>query len=493
MARAVVDLDARATVLDAADRLARTPADGDVAFVVAAGAPLLRNEVFLEVLRARAAPRRVSLVTTDPRARSLASAVHVPAYASAAALERRELDPTERLTVARKAAVAALRTSRAPRALPSLRRSLAVVGSLAAALLLIAVVVLPEARVTVAAAAQTAGPFDIAVRAGPGGDITAKSLTNQVTAKVPGSASGSRDQPVQATGTVQLENRTTNDIRIPKETSFRTADGIPFLTTADASLPRSIIAGPFDIFVGRVTIGIQAAIAGPTGNVAAGRINVSPDPARYAVANAEPTKGGEVKKVPIVKVEDYDAALRKAPDALRTAAEGQLATWTREPRQGEVVVPQVAVRQTSVGPSSVDLVGKEMATFELTVAGIATAYAVADTEPKAEALRKVSGSIAPGNDVDPKASTVDVKGVAIGDNGITWQLTVRTSQTQRVDRAGVARLLAARRVSDAQAALESQKVRLVRLVWMPGWSPILPLLDARITVEVEAAPTTGAP
>ena len=80
MSRTVIDLDARATVLDAAERLTEAPPDGDVALVVAAGAPLLRNAVFLDVLRGLVGPRRLSIVTADARARSVASSAHVPAY-----------------------------------------------------------------------------------------------------------------------------------------------------------------------------------------------------------------------------------------------------------------------------------------------------------------------------------------------------------------------------------------------------------------------------
>jgi hypothetical protein len=94
MTRTVIDLDARATILDAADRLAAAPTDAPIVFVVPAGAPFARNAVFLEVARSMAAERRLAVVSSDPRARSIAASVHVPAYSSLGALEREELDPT---------------------------------------------------------------------------------------------------------------------------------------------------------------------------------------------------------------------------------------------------------------------------------------------------------------------------------------------------------------------------------------------------------------
>ena len=36
-------------------------------------------------------------------------------------------------------------------------------------------------------------------------------------------------------------------------------------------------------------------------------------------------------------------------------------------------------------------------------------------------------------------------------------------------------------------------LRLVRLDWIPAWWPLLPLLDARITVQVETGPVGSAP
>ena len=88
MSRTVIDLDARATILEASERLGAAPADTPVVFVVPAGAPFARNPVFLEVARTLAGSRRVAIVSSDPRARSVAASVHVPAYASLGSLER---------------------------------------------------------------------------------------------------------------------------------------------------------------------------------------------------------------------------------------------------------------------------------------------------------------------------------------------------------------------------------------------------------------------
>lgn len=493
MARTVVDLDARATVLEAAERIAAAPPGDDVALVVAPGAPVMRSAVFLEVLRGEAGPRRLAVVTTDGRARSIASSVHLPAYASIAALERKELDPTERLDKARRAAVASTRpaTVGPPRFSP--RRLLAIAGSLAAAFLLVAAIALPEARVVVAPASQPLGPMELVIRAGSGGEVASRTLSAQVTGKVTMNASGSRTDEVRAKGTVQLENKTTDDVRIGKGTIFKTVDGTQFLSSSDVTLPKSVILPPFTLFVGKASVGVDAFVAGPVGNVASGRITTSPDPSRYTVTNSEPTTGGETRRIPIVKLEDYDGAVKRAPDALKAAGEEQLAKWTRDPHPNEQVVQQVLVRQTSLAPSNVDLVGKEVASFDLTVSGTASAFVIPDAEPKKAIVSALRGSVSAGNEVDERSVAFDVKSLRVGDDGVTWSVTARGQQIRSINKDRVSRLLTGRAVRDAQAALAAEGLELKRLDWVPAWWPLLPLLDTRIAVQVEAPAIRAGP
>ncbi len=489
MARTIVDLDARATVLDAAARLTAAPPDGDIALVVAGGAPVLRSAVFLEVLRAQAAPRRLSLVTGDPRARALASSAHLPAYASLAALERRELDPTERLEKARLAQVASARAATVPRPRPSLGRAAAFTGSVAAAALILAAVLLPEATVTVGATPLPIGPMDVTVRGTTGGaaDLTVTTIAQAISAKVTGTATGERVDEVRATGSVELSNRTTNDVQLPKGTIFQTKDGLQFLSTADATIPRSVIIPPITFFVGKTNVGVQAAVSGETGNVPSGRITVSPRADTFTVNNPEPTTGGKLERIPVVKAEDYEAAVQRAPDALKRAGDEQLQRWLREPRQGQTVVNGVLVRQTAISPSSADLVGKELTrdakSFDITVSGVASGYVTADTEPRHAIATKLRDKADEGNDVSDASAAFDVRGLSVAADGVTWEVTARGQQMRRIDQGTIARLLAGRQVRDAEKILSDQHLSLVRLDWVPSWWPLLPLLDARINVE----------
>ena len=86
--RTVIELGARASVLEAVERIAAAPAADDLVLSIAAGAPTARNAVFFEVARRAAGTRRLAIVSSDTRARALASSVHLPSFAITPALER---------------------------------------------------------------------------------------------------------------------------------------------------------------------------------------------------------------------------------------------------------------------------------------------------------------------------------------------------------------------------------------------------------------------
>lgn len=492
VARSVIDLGARASVLDAVDRVRSAPDVAELVLAVAAGAPVLRSAVFLEVLRRAAGSRRVALVTADARARSLAASVHVPAFASVAALERQELDPTEPLGKARRAAIVAVQPAR-----PSRTRGLLVAATVIAALVVLAVVVAPTATVVVAPLSQSLGPLEYDLRAGPNGaDITALTLSPaQLSAKIPGTATGSRTEDSKATGTVRFSNQTTNDIRIPKGTVVQTPDNIRFQTAEERVLPKSAITllPPFVTF-GTVDIPVEALVAGPTGNVPARRISIGQSPTVYTVENQQATSGGDSKKIPIVQLADYQLAASRVDAELRKQADAQLEAWKKQAQPGQTIYGPV-VRSTGVTGAS-EIVGKELppgnTAFEITATGTATGYSVANTEPGATALKLLSQAAASGFDVDTQGGIVDVIGTpTVADDGVHWRVRARASQYRRIDEAAIRQTLAGRSYGDVDAVVGARDLRLVRVSSWPGWWPRLPLLDSRIQIRAEA-PTASA-
>jgi len=479
MTRTVIDLDARATILDASERLAAAPADAPVVFVVPAGAPFARSAVFLEVARALAGQRRMSVVSSDPRARSIAASVHVPAYSSLGSLEREELDPTEKLGAPRRAALASVAARRQAPSLGSPARAIGIAASLLVAAALLLMIAVPSAAVTVAPASTGMPASTFSVRAGPGGDVPAQPLSATITTKVTGTATGSRTDDIKATGSIRFTNQTTDDISIPKGTIVQTSDRIQFATTETKTLPKSIIF--VATILGEVDIPVEAVLGGPSGNLPANRIVVS-NTGRYRVTNPSPTTGGDTKKIPIVKAEDYTAATVKGnvDRALADAANDQKTKWSAQ-LSGSGVVWVGTPALTSQGSLS-DVVGKEVATFDVPVTATVQGFAAGADQPTKAAVERYRTMTSPGYVLDER--TAQFSAVAtVADNGVTWRITASGSQSPKFDAAQVRGALAGRTPAEARAALEAQGLHVTDLRVSPSWWPRMPVLDARITVN----------
>jgi hypothetical protein len=492
--RSVIELGARATVLDAMDRVRSAPAADEIVLSVSSGAPVLRSSVFLEVLRRAAGTRRIALVTPELRARSLAASVHVRAFASVAALERHEMDITEPLGPARLAAIAAAQ----PRRVSPARAGVVALTLLAASAVLLAIVA-PTATVVVAPVSQALGPFEYDLRAGPNGaDINAQTLgPTAITARLNGAASGSRTDETKAKGVERFTNQTTNTMRIAKGTVVTTSDGIKFQTTEEKTLPGSgIVIFPPSVQFGTVDIAIEALDAGTRGNVDAKRITTSPTPGQYSVENQQPTTGGDSKKIPIIAQADYDLAASRADAELQKQGDAQVDTWRKQAAQGRAVYG-VLVKRTAITAAG-EVVGKELAVgqtaFELTVSGTATGYSVVDTEPRATTIARLRQAAATGFDIDAAGAVVDVVGSpVVKDDGVYWRVRGRASQFRRLDEAAIRSALAGRGLDEVSGVVTDRGLRLVRVSTWPGWWPRLPVLDSRIQIQSEARAAVGPP
>ena len=484
--RTVIDLGARASVLEAMDRV-RGAGSEEIVLSVAAGAPVLRSPVFLEVLRRASGTRRIALVTPDARARSLATAVHMPAFASLAALERHELDATEPLGPARRAAIVAAQPKTKTR---SPLRPIATVASLVAAALVLLAVVAPTATVVVAPISQTLGPFEYDLRAGPNNaDINALTLRSDITARYTGTATGSRREEVKATGVVKFMNQTTNTIRIAQGTVVSTRDNIRFQTLMEKSLPASSFTiFPPSVNAGTVEIPVEALEAGTRGNVAAHAITVSPQPAFYSVDNPQAMNGGDQRIIPIVQRTDYDAAASRADAELRKQADAQLATWKKDAPASREVYGVFVKAGAVTGP---DIVGKELkpteSTFEMQASGTVFAYSVAKSEPNDAAIARLALAADTGFEIDRTAAVAEPVGAfTVLEDGVHWRVRVRATQSRRLDNAAIASTSAGRAFDEISGVVSDRGVRLVRVTIWPGWWPRLPLLDSRIKIQKDA-------
>ena len=489
--RAVVDLGADATILDAAQRIAAVDSQ-DVVLVVPAGAPLTRNALFLDVLRRRAGDRRVVLVSSEARARSLAGSVHLKAFSSLAALDRHELDATEHLSDARRAVLATM-VRAVPRRGVSTGRALAVFMSLLTAAAILLAVVGPSATIILAATTTPLGPFEYDLRAGPnGGDIKANTLfDDKLTTKTTGTATGSRLDEAKATGKEQFSNLTTNDIRIPIGTLVQTTDSPPvrFLTTEEKILPRSSILP--NVTIGTALINIQAVDPGPKGNVGPDKISRSAS-TEYLVTNPSPTTGGKSDTIPIVQQADFDKAVSQSDDDVRREAERRMAAWKESVK--DVAVYGVVPKRTGVVTQPSEVVGKELTkdqpTFQITISLSATAYAVATDEPRKTAIDKLRLELPSGMELAEGSAVIDsVIPSSVAPDGVHWRVRASGQQSPHPNRPQITAALAGRGFDEVASVARRFGFEARTVTAWPSWWPRLPVLDSRITIEIAPAPS----
>ena len=493
--RTVIELSARASVLEVVERIAASPAADELVLSISAGAPAARNAVFLEVARRAAGTRRLAVVSPDARARSLATSVHLPAFASTAALERQELDATEPLTTARRAALARpVRVKRPAGASPV--TALGVLGSLLAAALVLMVVIGPTATVVVAPVAKPLGPMEFELRAGPEGEIPGAFtlVANDLSRKYTQNATGERLDPIKANGVGRFTNRNTQETRVLKGTVVRTRDNVRFQTTEEKVIPRSTldILPPFVKF-GTVDIPIVALDAGPTGNVAANTITIT-DREDFAVSNPQATSGGEIKKYAVITASDYGLAAGRADEELRKRAEQKVEEWKKDPTAKGRIIYGPVTKVTGLTGSS-GLVGTEPpnGTFELTVTGTVTGYSVPETEPRATTIIKLRQQADSDHDINETSAVVDlVIGPTLAENGVTWRVRGSAMQYPQVKDAPLRTALAGRQFEEAQNVVGGQGLELRTITIWPGWWPRFPFFDSRLRIEVETETSATA-
>lgn len=358
-------------------------------------------------------------------------------------------------------------------------------------------VVGPSATIVLAATPTPLGPFEYDLRAGPnGGEIRATTLfDDKLTAKATGTATGSRPDEARATGVERFRNLTTNDIRIAAGTLVQTTDNPPvrFQTTEEKILPRSTIV---PLGFGEVLIPIRAIDIGPQGNVAPDKI-MGDSSIEYVVNNPAATTGGKSDQIPVVTAADYDRAVTQSDDEVRKVAEERTVAWKAGADKGTTVYG-VVWRRTGVLTPAADLVGKELTkekpTFEISVTGSATAYQVTNDEPKTTSIAKLKQEVPTGMELDEKSAVVSqVIGARVEADGVHWRVRAEGKQHAQAKKAQMTAALAGRDYSEVDLLATQLGFKLVSITPWPEWWPRLPVLDSRITIDVESLPAASSP
>jgi hypothetical protein len=479
----VLQLGAGDGLLEAAARVRLADGGGDLVLAVPEGAPVLANPLFLATLREVADRRPLVLVTSDLRARVMASGVRVAAYASLEAYEQRSADATEELERARVEAIAEIGRER--RRQRALRRRAAVVVAIGLALLLALV---PSAQVIVAGSEVEVGPVALAISAKPGGAIGATRFATRLEVPLEAKTGGTRTVKVRATGTERFINASTDRIDIPAGTLVWTDGRVMFRTTAARTLSASTL---FPFFVSDVLVPIEAVEEGAGGNVPRGAISNVGDRRRVLVTNDQATTGGEERTVPVVTQADYAAASAQLDRAIDTAVRRQLDAWSGSVGEGERLEERYAAR-TLARTAAADVVDKEVDAFKLSATVELTAFAIAAAEPRAAIVRELSRLVPAEHELVPDSIRWEVGETSVGTEGVTWRVTASARHRPRLDEGALQLVLAGADRSSAASLLAPRGMKLVELRASPPWWPRLPLLPLRIHVRSDAGSALGS-
>jgi hypothetical protein len=355
----------------------------------------------------------------------------------------------------------------------------------------IAAIVLPAATIAITPRSEALGPSteSIAVT-----DVERLSGTVTETATV--AATGEYTIEETAAGGVTFFNFNFFDVVVPAESlvaTGREAGDQAFRTVEAITVP----AGSFDPFEGGITagegsVGIAAAVIGPSGNVAAeaidtildgglqGQLRGFPSITERLVINTEETTGGSAGTGFEITEDDVESATAELRQALQAAVEealdGSDALLYADP--DEPVEPQFEGLEDLVGTrdsETVELRGS--LTYDRLTADPADVEAIAIDRFQSDA------SLVPdGWQLIEDATRVELGEVQRVGDGLTVQATVSGQATPIIDRDMVIRMVIGSSARDAEAALAELGGATVEL-W-PFWVGTVPDREWRIEVEV---------
>ena len=363
-------------------------------------------------------------------------------------------------------------------------------------LILGAIILLPEATVTITPVAKPI-ETELAVKGDPNAEsvdfaeLTFPARRQQVELSLFGEIETIKTEqsPVErSSGSVVFINRTEDVQNVPISTTLSTSAGEPmrFFTTVTATIPAGDGATSAPTFV-------VAAEPGPKGNVRPGQINRILDPNLSLVArvlNEQWTGGGALAPARIVTEDDKPRLQAYLQQRIQQEGLEQLQASLGEqefipPESVEVIVLDVKYREFS-GDFS-DVFGGEMqAVVRSTVIGGYNANRLA--------LAALNAQVPPGYELDIEGLQFGAGEVIDTTDGVATFIIFATGQAVPViDPAEVATQIAFLSIGDAQKLL-SQQYDLVTVPgidlqppWLVDWLGRLPFSSLRITVNINDA------
>ena len=380
---------------------------------------------------------------------------------------------------------------------PLVLASLLAVGILGSAGAAVGYVLLPTATVELTLAAEPVGPVSFVAVADPdavtvdvaSATIPATRISFPLSASGSFEATGKRVETTRAAGQVRWTNcDPTRAYTIPRGTVARTPSGIAFATQEAVFVPVAIIDPP-RITCSNRTVDVLAARAGPAGNVEAGTITVVPgeyNDVVVKVVNPAATSGGTREEFPTVVEKDVAAAIA----TLTKQLDAQLAEVAADPPgtpEGATAYPETARRgePTPSEPAS-EIVGREVATFELSLTAEGTVVA-SDPAPIEElAQDRIAAEVPDGMTLREGSTRTTIgSGEAAGES-ILYPVTVSAEAVREISEEEVRTLVKGATPAEAEEALADYGT--VEVVLWPDWVTTITTVDARLTVSVEGVP-----
>jgi hypothetical protein len=295
-------------------------------------------------------------------------------------------------------------------------------------------------------------------------------------------ATGRIDVPDgKAVGELVLANRTTSKVVVPKGTVVRTGSGTPvrFYTVAGVELPA--------VLYGSARVGITAAEAGPSGNVAALTINVVDGEAARSVDvfNDKPTTGGFMKRVARVAAADFDQMRADMISRLQRDAYAQLVGGLGK---GEIV-PANSLSAQVMSEQFNQVLGEESDVLSMRMKVVVQGVAVDGlslNDLMARLLNERAGEelkLIPSSLVVERGEEMRVEGTTV-----RFQVAARGMAARNIDQDQTKAALRGKTVPEGVAWLKSNlQLRGDPVVVVePDWWEYLPFLPGRMHIQILA-------
>jgi hypothetical protein len=375
---------------------------------------------------------------------------------------------------------------------------IAVVGALALAL---AVIVLPQATITVAAPLETVGPVSrtvtadpTAIEADPGtGVIPAQQVSIPLSARGEFTATGVKVTETKAKGSVTFTNYDTSSANtISSGSVVATPDGVQFKTLQTVVVPAAKVKGPTKIDPGQASVRIEAAKVGTAGNVAPGTITRVPpgeNGTLLDVRNPAATTGGDRNESPRVSQEDVDVAVADLTKDLETQMAAALADPATAPAGTTLIEETAAMGKVKATPALTNLVGKTVQTFDLALTATGQVIAVDTGVLEPLAASALAAAVPEGAVLFPESVRTTVGKPTVDGGVVSFEIGATGEAWRPLDEAALLATVRGRSVLEAEDAL-ARYGKVTVDVW-PFYVATIPEGD-RATLTV-VAPTPSAP